>query len=305
MTSFLTSLYSFVLTNRVETLILLIIVAVIVCLAYLLYRKWQESEKLKYEFITIIAHTFRTPLTQMKWLIENLLPAEADPYKKESLENMRQSNQRLVSLTTTLIELTDSDNSSKSSYTIESINVTDLVKNTVEMLKKVFHEKNLFFAVQYSDPELIVNADRARLEYVIQTILENAFTYTPPGRNIDIRVIKQQVKKESYVTISVKDDGIGIEKGELGRLFTKFYRAQSAQSVNTDGFGMGLYMAQSVTRRMGGHIEAYSEGKNRGSTFVIVLPLAKESLPATENVPSSPASTPVEPPVVPANPTSN
>src|SRR6267142_3190135 len=99
------SIVSFVLTNRVQTLSFFIILLVVVVLIYLLYRKWQENEKLKYEFITIIAHTFRTPLTQMKWLIENLLPSLTDAYQKESLESMRQANQRLVSLTGTLIEL--------------------------------------------------------------------------------------------------------------------------------------------------------------------------------------------------------
>src|SRR3989344_7581833 len=109
-------------------LIILGVAVIVVAIKYgsdYLWRKLRENENLKYEFITIIAHKFRTPLTHMKWLSEGLIADELDPRKRENLREMRQANQKLIDLTGTLIELTDSDDDSKSSYVFETVNLRD------------------------------------------------------------------------------------------------------------------------------------------------------------------------------------
>lgn len=248
-----------------------LLIFILLLITRLIWRKFRMYETLKYEFVTIIAHKFRTPLTQMKWVTETILEKEQDSFKIENLKALNQSNQNLISLTGTLIELTDSAHTSLATYNLEKIDACKLTNGVLESLKKDFHEKNLFFGIQCTDPEIFVKADKTRLEFVIQTLLENSIHYTPVGRNIDIEISKSHRK----AFIRVTDHGIGIDPADMNRMFTKFFRAQNAQAMDTEGFGVGLYLAQSIMKRLKGKIEVSSAGLGQGSTFTIVIPLTK------------------------------
>jgi two-component system phosphate regulon sensor histidine kinase PhoR len=239
---------------------------------YALIRKIRESEDLKYEFITIIAHKFRTPLTQIKWLTEGLMDKVAEPYAKQSLQEIESANDNLIKLTSTLIELTDAVNNAKSSYHFETINACELVHGIVDQMKSMFHEKNIFLSVTCSVPVVLVRADRARMEFVMNTLLENACTYTPPGRDVSVNISTDN----KHVTISVTDNGIGIESKNMTRLFTKFYRSKEARAAYTEGMGVGLYLALSIVKRHHGKVDVVSDGLNKGSTFSVILPLSKK-----------------------------
>jgi len=234
----------------------------------MIWRKMQENEIMKYEFITIIAHKFRTPLTQLKWLIEGLMETEQDTSSRENLGNMKQSTDRLINMTGTLIELTNADTENKASYQIESVPVCESTRTVTNSLKAAFQEKNISFSVQCLVEEVTINADRTRFEFVLQTLLENSFNYTPPGRQVQVSVDADA--RRAYVTVT--DNGIGISVNDLPKIFGKFYRTQNAKSMDTEGFGVGLYFSQTIIRRFGGKIEVYSPGIDKGSTFRIVIP---------------------------------
>jgi signal transduction histidine kinase len=236
-----------------------------------IWNKLNENENLKYEFITIIAHKFRTPLTQIKWLTEGMVTDEQDGLKKQGLIDMQRATQQLIDLTGTLVELTDSDNATRSSYSFERVNVCDLVRSVAETFKKTFHEKNLFLAVSCSNPEIFANIDKPRMEFVLQTLLQNAATYSPPGRNVEVVVAFEN--KKAVITIS--DHGIGIDPKDLNKIFTKFFRTANAQKTDTEGFGVGLYLAQAIVRRHSGRINVFSDGIDRGTTFQIIVPMVK------------------------------
>ena len=249
------------------TAFLVSFVAVLIIILHMLWVRLKESEQLKYEFITIIAHKFRTPLTQIKWLTEGLTTKEQDPYKKEDLGEIRGANEQLISLTNTLIELTDSDKSSKGSYELEKVDLCSFVKAIGDEMKSYFHGKNIFFSVKCDTMDLEVVIDKARMEYVFQTVLNNAYMYTGPGKSVEVTVYGD--RRHAYVTVS--DHGIGISPEDMRNIFTKFYRAENAVKTDTEGFGIGLYMAQAILRRHGGKIFASSAGLGQGSTFTISL----------------------------------
>lgn len=250
----------------------IIIAAIIIrSLSLAIWHKIKENENLKYEFITIIAHKFRTPLTQMKWISETMVSEEKDSYKKENLENIHHSTQQLIDLTGTLIELTDSDNASTNSYNFERINLCEIVKSVSDTFKSSFHEKNIFLGLQCAAPQIFSNIDRPRMEFVLQTILQNSITYSPPGRNVEVLISTEKNKAK----ITVKDRGIGIDPKDISKIFTKFFRTSNAQRTDTEGFGIGLYLAQAIVRRHKGKIHVFSEGVNMGTTFEIVLPTIK------------------------------
>jgi signal transduction histidine kinase len=246
----------------------LIVVAVV---AVAIWKKLTENETLKREFITIVAHKFRTPLTQERWLAEGLLAEEQNAYRRETLVEMQKVNKHLIALTGTLIELTESDSAEKTSYTFKRESLCPLVRSVGESLRNSFKEKNIFFAVQCPPEEVFVKIDAPRLEFVLQTIFNNAIIYTPPGRNVDVAVSHGGGK----AVVMVTDHGIGIARDDLPHIFTKFYRTENAQRTDTEGFGVGLYLSQSIVKKHKGKLEVYSEGIDKGTTFTITLPAVR------------------------------
>lgn len=255
--------------------LLVIILAILGGAANIIFRRiWakiRENEVLKYEFITIIAHKFRSPLTTTKWLLEGDLADETDPRKRESIVEMQRNTEKLISMTGTLIEMTDTDNESKSSYAFDTVNLCDFVKTITEANKNMFHEKNLFFSTKCEVAEVNAKVDKPRLEFVLQTLLENAVAYTPPGRNVDVTVGSDG---RSGI-IAVADNGIGIAPADISKIFTKFYRTKNAKDMDTEGFGVGLFLSQSIIRRHKGKLSVYSSGLNQGTVFTISLPIVK------------------------------
>ncbi len=248
-------------------IISLILFAFILIISFL-WKRLRENSRLKYEFITIVAHKFRTPLTYIKWVCDALIPEETDNFKKKSFEDIKKSNQKIIDLTSTLIEIADSESSSGATYVFEKILVYDFVKGVSDKFKDMLHEKNLFFSIDCENDKVKIKADQSRLEFVIATLLENACDYTPTGKNVSIHIQSNVFK----VKISVQDDGMGISKQDLPHIFSKFYRGKNARTADTEGFGVGLYLASSIIRRMGGKISVFSPGNNLGSLFTITLP---------------------------------
>ncbi len=237
----------------------------------LIWKKMGMNEVLKYEFITIVAHKFRTPLTHIKWSTDELVKTEQDPYRKEAIQDIHRSNEKLIKLTNTLVEITDSENASSTVYVFERTDVCEFARKIGEEIKNEFHEKNVFFSIQCAPEPIFAKMDTQRMEFALQTILENAKNYTPPGKNVEVTVMREGHK----ALISVRDGGIGIDKKDIELIFTKFYRTENAKSADTEGFGVGLYLARAIVKRHKGTIDIYSEGIGLGSTFTIVLPLAR------------------------------
>jgi signal transduction histidine kinase len=260
--------------NYIGVIILIIILAAIItALSRYIWKKLHRNEALKYEFITIIAHKFRTPLTTAKWSLGELVTGETDPFKKKSLEEIQQSNEKLIKLTGTLIELTDSDDVTASSYNFEHVGLSEFVRSIAAPFKDIFHEKNIFFSVLCPDTDVYANIDRSRIEFVLQSLLENADAYSTPGGNVDIKI--SQLGR--LASISVTDNGIGIDRADFPNLFTKFFRAKNAQLVDTEGFGVSLYLAKTIMRRHKGSIEVSSPGTGKGATFTLTLPAVNQN----------------------------
>jgi signal transduction histidine kinase len=115
---------------------------------------------------------------------------------------------------------------------------------------------------------LPVRCDPMRMQQVLGNVIGNAVRYTPPGGRIGVRVRREGPR----ATVSVSDNGIGIETGQLQRLFGMFQRAPRARAVCGDGLGLGLAVSRRLAEMHGGSLEAFSDGKDKGSTFRISLP---------------------------------
>ena len=249
-------------------LIIFIVVLILGGLIRMISKKLRENDTLKYEFITIIAHKFRTPLTHIKWIAEERISTIQDASERENMIDLENSTDHLIKLTGTLIELTETDTESKALYKFENASLSELAKEITSTAKDMFHEKNIGFFVQMPTEDIMVKMDKPRMEFVMQTLLDNAFIYTPTGRRVDVAVGVSGRK----AIFAVSDNGIGIDPSDSPHIFDKFFRAPNAKSMDTEGFGIGLFMANSIVKRHGGKIEVFSAGKDRGAMFKVILP---------------------------------
>ncbi len=258
-------------TNIIAIFVALVLIVMIVIIKILL-NKVHDDTAIKDEFADIIAHKFRTPLSEVRWTLEELMPTEPDSFRKKRMGDIQKSNQQLIDLTNTLIELADSDSRAKESYNFEDVALCDVVNGPIQSVREQFSEKNISISLDCRDnKELVVNVDKARLEFVIYTLLRNACIYTPTGGIVNVSVLTDNKK----ALVQVKDNGIGIEKNELPNVFDKFHRADNARLFDTEGLGVALFLSRRIIHRLNGKISAFSEGKDRGSTFSIILKKVK------------------------------
>lgn len=242
---------------------------VAVALGFIVWYKIRENEALKYEFVTIIAHKFRTPLTESKWATDELLHEENDQKKLANLRHIQESNEKLIGLTSALVDLANMDKISDSSFRSERVSLTETVREAVALFNSRFKEKNISFFDEYPSEDIMSLINQEGIRFVVQTLLENSLHYTPKGGRVSI-VLSRFGRK---AIIRVSDTGIGIKPEEMPRIFSIFYRTKEAQNYDTEGFGVGLSQARSIVNRLGGKIEVYSEGEGMGSTFTVILPI--------------------------------
>lgn len=137
-------------------------------------------------------------------------------------------------------------------------------------LKQNYEQKNLFLKIQDSSgAALIINSDKFYLAIALQKLLDNAEKYSAPGQTIDIHIDK----KENYAIIEIKDSGIGISPEEMPKIFNTFFRSPKAKEVWSEGAGLGLSIVKSIIETLKGKIGVESEGLNKGTKFIVKLPI--------------------------------
>jgi signal transduction histidine kinase len=254
--------------NWIPSLLLALLGALAV---YFIWNKARESDILKYEFINVVTHKFRTPLTSIKWITEEMtgvVPAEF----REGVQQIKQARERLVDLTNLLVNVSAVDDKSYE-YVVHKINLINVLRACVLQVRDKALAKDLDISF-VPKPDTYVVADEGKIRFVFQTLLDNAVSYTPVHGKILIDIVHQNKKiygKNALIRIS--DTGIGIPKNELKYIFTKFYRAQNGKKADTEGMGIGLYLSKKIIERHRGSISIQSPGEGLGTTFTITLPV--------------------------------
>lgn len=240
-----------------------------VTIGMIIWRRLRESDLLKYEFITTITHKFRTPLTYVRWSADNLSKSNLGEFEKEQIDNIKTANIKLVELTNLLAKLPEAENNVYN-YSLSRGDISGVVGEIADSLAGPAKAKNIKI-VKNINKDIIADFDPDRIKFVTQVFIENAIHYTPNNGLITISTYND----EKNVFCSVKDNGIGISKEGLSLLFSKFYRGNVARLSDTEGIGIGLYIAKEIISKHGGRIWAESAGQNQGSTFYFSLPAVK------------------------------
>ena len=244
---------------------------VAVTIAGIIWNKMREVDKLKYEFIAIATHKFRTPLTYIKWSLDNLdNPKITQADRLKTVTTLKNAGVRLEQLTDLLIGFEKTENSKYSlSYLEEDFGM--LIKNILDTERERFVDKNINLTISIPSEPVSIFVDKIRLESALQIIVENAISYTPDHGSIEVVVRKEKNK----ALLTVKDSGIGISKEELPFIFSKFFRGAKARLADSGGMGIGLFIAKNIISSQEGTIAIRSEGQGKGSLVSITFPLKK------------------------------
>jgi two-component system sensor histidine kinase VicK len=232
----------------------------------------QKLEDARREFVANVSHELRTPLTNIKSYTETLMenPDAPDELRDKFYNVIMNETDRMTRIVKDLLTLSRLD-STRMDWKISRFDIKKSIEHVfsaMEMDAKK-HAHTMLLDMDEDLPE--ITGDRERIEQVLINILSNAVKYTPDGGKISMRVHYN----EGYIHISVTDNGIGIPKSDLQRVFERFYRVDKARSREKGGTGLGLAIAREIIEYHGGNI-SISSVFNHGTTVKLSLAVAPD-----------------------------
>ena len=231
----------------------------------------KENQKLKDEFVFVAAHELRAPVTVIKGYLSMILDGDFGKFDQEikkPLETMAHLNEGLVGLVHDLLEIARSE-AGRLEIKTEPVSIKSLVKEIVEAFQVSSQKKGLKLIYQEADQDFKVMADPYKLKEVLTNLISNAIKYTLQKGTIKI---SHEIKGNFLIT-HIGDEGMGIGKEDMAKLFSKFHRAKTEETKNIEGTGLGLFICKEIITRMKGKIWAESQ-LGKGSTFSFTLPLS-------------------------------
>ncbi len=230
----------------------------------------EKTERERREFVSNVSHELRTPLTSMRSYLESLTDgAWQDPeIAPRFLNVIQEETDRMIRMINDLLNLSRMD-THKNQLQIELVNLNELVNFVLDRFDMMIRSKNQNYVIrrEFTKRSIWVEIDADKIIQVLDNILNNAVKYSPMGGEITCRMIETH----RNVIISFSDQGLGIPKKDLHRVFDRFFRVDKARSREMGGSGLGLAISKEVVKEHGGTIWAESE-EGKGSTFYLSLP---------------------------------
>ena len=233
----------------------------------------QELEQMKSDFLSTVSHEFRTPLTSIKASTLLMLSQASLEVERETesrlLRNIDRNTERLSALVTGILDMAKLQNG-RLKLVLQPINLAELASDVVATMRPLTDSKGQRLELQLQPGISPANADRRRIEQVLNNLLSNAYRYTPKGSQIRLAI--EETRGE--LLVSICDNGPGLALQEQAQVFERFYRGQNSKG----GTGLGLAIARSLVELHGGRIWVESQ-PGSGSTFFFTLPAAASFLP--------------------------
>lgn len=234
----------------------------------------QKLDELKSDFVSLVSHELRGPLTTLNGGIELALQdgESMSPESRRTLVVMARESERLTEFVQTILDVSRLD-AGKWSLNLGAVAVTPLIKHVIQLLNADRH-RDVDFDEQRGLPPVWV--DETALEKIICNLMTNADKYSPSGKPIELTANL----KHRHLEITVTDYGAGIPTAMQSRIFERFQRLESGDRITTKGWGLGLYFAKALAEAQGCTLSvrspAHEDGEYPGSTFILTVPLANE-----------------------------
>ena len=236
----------------------------------------EKEERERRLFVSNVSHELRTPLTSVKSYLEALDEgALSEPVAPDFIKVSLDETNRMMRMVTDLLHLSRIDNAT-SHLDVELINFTAFITfilNRFDQIRGQDEEKKYELVRDYPITSVWIEIDTDKMTQVIDNILNNAIKYSPDGGKITVTM----KTTDDQMILSISDQGLGIPKQDLPRIFDRFYRVDRARSRAQGGTGLGLAIAKEIIKQHKGFIWAKSE-YGKGSTFTIVFPYDKDAV---------------------------
>jgi signal transduction histidine kinase/ligand-binding sensor domain-containing protein/AraC-like DNA-binding protein len=264
--------------------------------------KRKESEKhneMKMQFFINISHEIKTPLTLILDPLDKLLSRKTDEETSRLYQTMQLNSRRIFRLINQLLDLRKIDKG-KFLVKFQNIRLFPFVKEVARSYELMAETKKIDFSIETADPNIEAWIDPLNFEKVILNLLSNAFKFTQEGGRVEVHISKEvpegkMAKYGEMIRIAVSDNGIGLKKSEIEKIFTRFYQEYSNDRTNITGSGIGLHLSRSIIELHQGELYAENRSDGSGSRFIILLRpgsehLSKEDLVIEENILPAPTN---------------
>ncbi|MBN2755139.1 MAG: GAF domain-containing protein [Candidatus Goldbacteria bacterium] len=229
----------------------------------------KELDKMKSEFLNMVSHELRTPLTPIQAYSELMLVRNVSEEKvKKYADIINKETQRLGSLIGDLLDLSRIESGKGLSLSVEEFDFQAFLSGVYETFRSASVKHKIILTMP--DKSEKIKADRNKMIQVMSNLLSNAIKYSPDGGNIYITMTETQDR----VYVSVRDEGLGVAKGDMDKIFEKFYRVENEKIKKIGGTGIGLPIVKYILELHNGDIEVISE-EGKGSEFKFYIPKIK------------------------------
>ncbi|MBU4299579.1 HAMP domain-containing histidine kinase [Patescibacteria group bacterium] len=269
---------------QIVILLVFLITAVLFIISFIITQSFErlaEASRMKSEFINIISHQLRSPLTNLRWAVDLLISGDLGNIEEKQLEFfkiLKENGSRMEELISDLLIIsrmeTEKTAPQKTEFSLE-----DLVNELISKARAFAMSYNVEIKVETARNLPMLFGDVSQIELVIENLLDNAIKYIHPIGDIVSNGVKGDgeikisiFKKDKNIYFEIKDNGLGIPKEDQKYIFQKFFRSENARRAQTQGSGLGLFICKSTIKNNGGKIGFKSE-ENKGSTFWFTLPL--------------------------------
>ena len=237
------------------------------------YQNIKSLSEMKSEFLKVVNHQLRTPVSILKGMASILREGSISKERqREFIEKLYLSSERLSTiLDDILVAYALTGGMEKPEFS--PCRIEEIAKRQVEHFKPQAQAKGIEILFKKSkEPLPITLADEMMIERMISRLIDNAILYTEKGE-VEVSIDLEKENKKEFIKISVKDQGIGLDEKDKENLFKLFYRGEKATFMHPNGSGLGLFIVKNYVEAHRGKIEVESEGRGKGTTFIITLPV--------------------------------
>ncbi|MHB8584777.1 MAG: sensor histidine kinase [Thermoplasmatota archaeon] len=240
----------------------------------------RDMDRFKTQFINTAAHELNTPLTPIKLQLHLLKRANTTitPAQQKGLDVLDRNVERLSLLVADILDVARLE-SGRLAMRPTSVDVDTLVRDAMESFEEAARlgEVRLWGEVT---PGLRATADAQRVTQVLFNLISNALKFTPPHGEVHVSASRESGEAAAWVTISVRDSGLGLTPDQISRLFRPFSQVHDTAQIIRSGTGLGLFISRGIVERHGGTLQVKSDGPGKGTTFTFTLPTHAAQIPA-------------------------
>lgn len=263
----------FIDSPEVVVLVVLFVTVVLFIIAFIItqsFDKLAQANRMKSEFVSIVSHQLRSPLSNLKWAIEFLMSGRIAPVGEKQLEYfkiLKENSARMSDLVSDLLTVSRIE-TARLPFKRAEFSLGDLIQEIAKTFSPFARASNI--EVNLSAPAGLpkIISDASQIRQAIENLLDNALRYSKEAGEIKIEL----EKRNGNLYLEIKDAGVGIPKNDQRYIFQKFFRSENVMKYQTQGSGLGLYISKAIIEKAGGKI-GFKSQEGMGSTFWFILPI--------------------------------